>query len=138
MRIEKYLIPLTITLILESLMSFCLLVRKKENYKRLFLINIITNPLLNLICNLINWKISLYICGYLGIDVFLASNIQIYILEVLVVIVEGMYCNKYMLPEDKFVLNVIKSKKARNFVYSLLLNMTSYFGGKMVHAIFNI
>ena len=138
MGIEKYLIPLTITLVLESLMSLCLLVRKKENYKRIFIINIITNPLLNLICNLTNWKISLYMSGYLGIDVFLASNIQIYILEVLIVMVEGMYYNKYMLVEDKFILNFIKGKKMRSIVYSLILNMTSYFGGKMIHAVLNI
>lgn len=138
MGIEKYLIPLTITLVLESLMSLCLLVIKIENYKRIFIINIITNPLLNLICNLTNWKISLYMSGYLGIDVFLASNIQIYILEVLIVIIEGMYYNKYMLVEDKFILNFIKGKKMRSIVYSLILNMTSYFGGKMIHAVLNI
>lgn len=130
--------PLIITLTLESIMSYILFVRKSENYIRLFIINVITNLSLNIISNLTNLKISLYMSGYLGVNLLLASNIQIYILEVIIVIVEALYYNKNMLDEDKFILNNIKNKKLRCYVYSLILNALSYFGGIMIHIILNI
>ena len=132
------IIPLIITLALESIMSYILFVRKSENYIRLFIINVITNLSLNIISNLTNLKISLYMSGYLGVKLLFASNIQIYILEVIIVIVEALYYNKNMLDEDKFILNYIKNKKLRCYVYSLMLNALSYFGGIMIHSTLNI
>ena len=119
-------------------MSYILFVRKSENYIRLFIINVITNLSLNIISNLTNLKISLYMSGYLGVKLLFASNIQIYILEVIIVIVEALYYNKNMLDEDKFILNNIKNKKLRCYVYSLILNALSYFGGIMLHITLNI
>ena len=132
------IIPLIITLALESIMSYILFVRKSENYIRLFIINVITNLSLNIISNLTNLKISLYMSGYLGVKLLFASNIQLYILEVIIVIVEALYYNKNMLDEDKFILNYIKNKKLRCYVYSLMLNALSYFGGIMIHSTLNI
>ena len=138
LKIHYYLIPLFITLLLEVLMSIILGVRRKENLKKILFINVITNLILNIINVHTNFKISIYLSAYYGIKIHTAKNIQLLILELIVLIVETIYYYKHMVYEEKFMLNFINNKLLKCFVYSLVLNLVSYFGGEIIHICLNV
>ena len=138
LKLYYYFIPLIITLFLEIVMSILLGVRRKENIKKIIFINVITNVLLNIINIHTNFKISVFLSAYFGINIYTAKNIQIFILELIVLIIETLYYCKYMIYEENFILNVINNKLFKYFIYSLLLNLVSYFGGKIIHICLNI
>ena len=94
-------------------MSYILFVRKSENYIRLFIINVITNLSLNIISNLTNLKISLYMSGYLGVKLLFASNIQIYILEVIIIIIDRIMSSI----DNMWNVNVINRAKGISYSY---------------------
>ena len=138
LKLHYYLIPLFITLILEISMSIILGVRRKENLKKILLINVITNLTLNIINVNTNFKVSLYLSAYYGVNLNTAKNTQLFILELFVLIVETIYYYKHMIYEEKFILNFINNKLVKCFVYSLLLNLVSYFGGEIIHTCLKI
>lgn len=138
LKLNYYFIPLIITLFLEIVMSILLGVRRKENIKKIIFINVITNVLLNIINIHTNFKISVFLSAYFGINIYTAKNSQIFILELIVLIIETLYYCKYMIYEENFILNVINNKLFKYFIYSLLLNLVSYFGGKIIHICLNI
>ena len=138
LKLYYYFIPLIITLFLEIVMSILLGVRRKENIKKIIFINVITNVLLNIINIHTNFKISVFLSAYFGINIYTAKNSQIFILELIVLIIETIYYCKYMIYEENFILNVINNKLFKYFIYSLLLNLVSYFGGKIIHICLNI
>ena len=136
--INLIFIPLVITLFLEILISIFLGLKNKYNYKKIILINVITNPLLNIINILTNLSISIYLSACFGMNMYVASNIQILILEMIVVFIETFYYYKYMIYEKTFILNFINNKMLKIFVYSLILNTISYSGGKLIHICLHI
>ena len=106
------LISLICTLVIEISIAFILKYRGKD-LLNVLLVNILTNPLLNSIIVAINY--------YYGLT---ARNITLYILEVLVVIVEGFIYQKYL---DR--------KKINGYLLSLILNIASYGLGLLINKI---
>ena len=136
--LKKIIVPLIITILLETIISFVLGIRKKANYKKILFINLISNPIFNIINIFTNFKISVYLSAFIGINMYIASSVQIYVLEFLIIVFEALYYNKYMEYEAKFLLNIINNNKYKYLVYSLLLNSTSYLGGAAIHKCLNI
>ncbi len=105
-------ISLTCTVVIEVGLAFILRYRGKD-LLNVLLVNILTNPLLNSLVVAINY--------YYGLK---ARNISLYILEVLVVLVEGFIYWKYL---DR--------KKINGFLLSLILNIASYGLGLLINKI---
>ena len=106
------IISLTITLIIESGLALILKYRGKD-LLNIVLVNILTNPILNSVVVAINY--------YYGL---MARNISLYILEVLVVIIEGFIYQKYL-----------KNRRINGYVLSIILNLSSYGLGLLINKI---
>lgn len=106
------LISLTCTLVVEVTIAFILKYRKKDLIN-VILVNILTNPLLNSVVVTINF--------YYGLK---ARNISLYILEIIVVIVEGFIYQKYL-----------ERRKINGYILSLILNISSYVIGLLINKI---
>ncbi len=106
------LISLVSTIIIEVTVAFILHYRKKD-LVNVILVNILTNPLLNSLVIAIN--------VYYGI---IARNISLYILEIMVVIIEGFIYQKYL-----------NNKKINGYIVSLILNIASYGIGLLINKI---
>ena len=106
------IISLTCTIIIEVSIAFILKYRDKD-LLNVLLVNILTNPLLNSSIVAIN--------VYYGLR---ARNICLYILEVIVVIVEGFIYQKYL-----------TRKKLNGYILSLILNLSSYGLGLLINKI---
>ena len=106
------LISFTCTVIIEISIAFILKYRGKD-LLNVFLVNLLTNPLLNSIVVAINY--------YYGLKV---RNISLYILEVIVLLVEGFIYYKYL-----------NRKKINGFLLSLILNIASYGLGLLINKI---
>lgn len=105
-------ISLTITLVIEVTIALILKYRGKD-IVNVILVNILTNPLLNSVIVAINY--------YYGLK---ARNISLYILEVLIILVEGMIYKKYL-----------NRKKINGYILSLILNIASYGLGLLINEI---
>lgn len=103
---------LFLTILIEGIISLVLKVRKKD-LVYVLLVNIMTNPLVV--------SIQIYLAYNYSIKL---SNTVLYILEVLVVIVEGFVYSK-----------TLKYKRINPFLLSLLLNGGSYFIGEIINKI---
>ena len=106
------IISLTCTIIIEVGVAFILKYRGKD-LLNVLLVNILTNPILNSTIVAIN--------VYYGLKI---RNISLYILEVIVVIVEGFIYQKYL-----------NNKKINGYVLSLILNIASYGLGLLINKI---
>ncbi len=104
------LISLTCTLVIESCVAFVLKYRGKDLIN-VFLVNVLTNPLLNSIVVAINY--------YYGLK---ARNISLIILEIIVVIVEGLIYQKNL-----------ERRKINGYLLSLILNVSSYVIGLLIN-----
>ena len=104
------LISLGCTLIIEIGIAFIIKYRGKD-LLHVLLVNILTNPLLNSVIVAINY--------YYGLK---ARNISLLILEILVVIVEGIIYQKYL---NRRVIN--------GYLLSIILNVSSYVIGLLVN-----
>ncbi len=100
---------LLITILLEVLLAFILGLRKKD-LLYVILVNIITNPVLNAITTFvyINYHYKKWI-------------ISLIIFEILAVLIEGLIYKKVLL-----------YKKINYLFLSLILNIFSYFVGKLI------
>ncbi len=98
------------TIIVELLISLLLGIRNKRDILNIVLANCLTNPLVVSITNIVN--------VYIGYN---ESYIVLYILELLVVIVEGLLYKKYLI-----------YKKINPFIISLILNLCSYLFGLLI------
>ena len=97
------LISLTLTLVFEVGLALILKYRGKD-ILNVVLVNILTNPLLNSVIVAINY--------YYGLK---TRNVCLFILEIVVVIVEGFIYQKYL-----------KRRVINGFLLSLILNLVSY------------
>lgn len=107
------LLCLFFTLLIELLFAFILKLRNKRDYLNIILVNIITNPIL---------VISTYIIGVLYGNSIKDSTT--YILEILVVIVEGFIYKKFL-----------DYKKIDGYFLSFILNACSYLIGLVISSI---
>ena len=106
------LISLLCTLIIELSFAFIFKYRGKD-LLNVFLVNILTNPLLNSIIVAVNL--------YYGL---IARNITLYVLEIIVVFVEGYIYHKYLY-----------RRRINGYILSLILNFLSYVIGLLVNKI---
>ena len=106
------LICLAMTIVIECSIAFILGYRKKD-LLNVLLVNILTNPIVS--------TLPVYFNYYHGLR---ARNTCLYILEVLVLIVEGF-----------IYVKVLKRRKINGFLLSLILNASSYFLGLLLNEI---
>lgn len=104
------IISLTITLIIELTIAIILMYRKKD-LLNVFLVNVLTNPLLNSLVVGINY--------YFGLK---WRNISLIILEIIVIVGEGYIYQKYL-----------ERRKINGYILSLILNLSSYFIGSLIN-----
>ena len=104
------LYSLIITLVIECLIGLILGFRKKD-LLNIFLVNVLTNPLLNATIGSVNY--------YFGLRV---RTIVLIILEIIVVIVEGFIYQKYF-----------ERRKINPYIVSLILNIASFGLGKIIN-----
>ena len=102
---------LLITISIELVGAIIIGIRNKKDILYIVFINILTNPLLNII--------YLNVIMYCG---FTKGSIALYILEILVVMIEGLIYKKYFI-----------YKKINPFIISFILNILSYTIGKMLN-----
>ena len=105
MLIIYLLIILLLTLIIEIPVAWFLGVKKKKQIMSVVLVNVVTNPAINY-CLIINNRLGPII----------KNNIAIAILEILVVLIEGLLLS-YIWPQKS---------KAHWFMISLTINLVSF------------
>ena len=99
------------TIIVECGLAFIIKLRGKKNYINIVLVNILTNPLLNIIL--------LYINIFIG---YKMRRFCIYPLEILVLLTEG------------FIYKKVTDFK-RPYLISLILNLVSYLLGILINMV---
>ncbi len=106
------LICLSSTIVIELIMSLLLGIRNKKDILNVILVNIMTNPLV------------VSILMYITYNRLFNTTISIIILEILVVLTEGFAYKK-----------VLTFNKINPYILSLILNISSYFIGKLLNNI---
>ena len=106
------LICLSSTIVIELIMSLLLGIRNKKDILNVILVNIMTNPLV------------VSILMYITYNRLFNTTISIIILETLVILTEGFVYKK-----------VLTFDKINPYVLSLILNISSYFIGKLLNNI---
>lgn len=101
---------LLITLVIECLIGLILGFRKKD-LLNIFLVNVLTNPLLNAITGSVNY--------YFGLRI---RTIVLIILEIIVVVTEGFIYYKYF-----------ERRKINPYIVSLILNISSFGLGMIIN-----
>lgn len=104
---------LVCTIIIEIVIAKILKVKTKKDFLNIFLVNIMTNPVVVSFPVYVNIKYGL-----------LQRNIVLYILEIIVVFLEGFVYK-----------NVINYNKINPYILSFILNMGSYFIGNIINQI---
>lgn len=95
---------LVLTIIIEVIVGIIIGIRTKKDILNVVLVNMITNPIVNIVPITLNVYVSLK-----------ARNISIYILEILVLFTEGLIYKK-----------VLDYKKLNYLLISFILNLSSY------------
>lgn len=106
------LICLSSTIVIELIMSLLLGIRNKKDILNVILVNIMTNPLV------------VSILMYITYNRLFNTTISIIILEILVILTEGFTYKK-----------VLTFDKINPYVLSLILNISSYFIGRLLNNI---
>lgn len=106
------LICLSSTIVIELIMSLLLGIRNKKDILNVILVNIMTNPLV------------VSILMYITYNRLFNTTISIIILETLVILTEGFTYKK-----------VLTFDKINPYVLSLILNISSYFIGRVLNNI---
>ena len=102
---------LILTVIIEVLVALIIGIRGKKDILNVILVNLITNPIVNVTIITINIYVGL-----------LARNITLYILEILVLLIEALIYRK-----------VLNYKKINWFLVSLILNLSSFGIGELIN-----
>ena len=95
---------LVLTIIIEVVVGIIIGIKNKKDILNIVLVNMITNPIVNIVPIMLNIYVSLK-----------ARNISIYILEVVILFTEGLIYKK-----------VLSYKKLNYFLISFILNLSSY------------
>ena len=102
---------LILTIVIELIVGLILSIRNKKDIFSIIIVNVITNPIVVLSQSIIRIKTN-----------YTIEVIGIIILEILVVLVEGLIYKK-----------VLKYKELNPFIFSLLLNSSSFFIGELIN-----
>lgn len=111
--LNSIVISFFLTIIIEYIVMEGVIREKKSCLKQFILINLITNPIIVLIFNILNLVNFKYIL------------VTIIILEIIVVIVEG-----------KLYKFFLKENKNKWYINSLILNLTSYLLGIVISKVY--
>ena len=109
--IESLIVSLILTLIIEVTLALIIKVRDEEDVFTVIFASVVTNPIVVFSVNMINL-----------LDNYVLTRSIIYILEILVVFVEGYIFKKYM-----------KSLKINPYLFALYLNGLSFFIGEVIN-----
>ena len=101
------------TIAIETFSAFVLKVKSGKDYVNIILVNLLTNPIVNAFPFYMNIKYGI-----------IYRNISLFILEVLVVLVEGFVYSKYL-----------KYRKIKPYLLALILNFCSYFIGIIINMV---
>ncbi len=101
------------TILIESIVAYFIGIRKKD-LLIVFIVNLITNPIVNIVSFLINLYYGLFY-----------RNIVLFILEILAFLFEGIVYKKKLF-----------YKKLNSFIISLILNMSWYGIGLIINYLF--
>ena len=102
---------LLITIFLELVIAIIIGIKDRKDLLNVILANAITNPFVTIVPIIINLRYG-----------YVARNITFYILEVLVVLIEGFMYKK-----------VLKFKKLNYWLISLILNIASFGIGEIIN-----
>lgn len=102
---------LILTIVIELIVGLILSIRNKKDIFSIIIVNVITNPIVVLSQSILRIKTN-----------YTIEVIGIIILEILVVLVEGLIYKK-----------VLKYKELNPFIFSLLLNSSSLFIGELIN-----
>lgn len=102
---------LILTIVIELIVGLILSIRNKKDIFSIIIVNVITNPIVVLSQSILRIKTN-----------YTIEVIGIIILEILVVLVEGLIYKK-----------VLKYKELNPFIFSLLLNSSSFFIGELIN-----
>jgi hypothetical protein len=105
------LICLSLTIVIEVLVALLLKVRNKKDILNIVLVNILTNPLLVSLTNLISINYGLEL-----------AYISLFTFELLAVFVEGFIYKKYL-----------EYDKINHYLLSAILNLISYLAGLLIN-----
>jgi len=116
--------PLLLTLLFESAAAFSLQLKDVKSYGRLALINVITNPALNILIFLFSNYVS---------DSIILRWVVIGVLEIIVVIVEGILIRKWI--THPFFNPESDTGRFRPYIFSLIINAISFGCGLLIPVI---
>lgn len=109
---ESLVISLFLTVVIEVSLAVIAKVRDKENLTTVLWVNVLTNPVVVFIANMIS----------IIFENYFITMVSIYLLEILVLIVEGFLFKKYL-----------KNVKMKPFLFALYLNGISFFIGEIIN-----
>lgn len=98
------------TIVIEIIFAIILKVKDKKDILNIFLVNVMTNPIVVSLPVFVNIRFGLF-----------ERNITVIILEILTVFIEGKIFSKYL-----------KFKKINPYILSLILNLCSYIIGDII------
>ncbi len=104
---------LLITEAVEIIVALVMGIREKKDMLNIFLVNIMTNPIVVSLPVYLNVKYGL-----------MTRNISLAVLEILTVLIEGFVYYKYF-----------NYKKINGFIVSLILNVSSFFVGEIINSL---
>lgn len=122
---------LIVTEVVEVGVAFLLGVREKKNLILIFIINMITNVLLNAILVYIVSNQVLYLSGYTGISIFFWYNIIAAFFEIIILFVEAIFYYKRINFNKNCFFYKYKNKFFPSFFMSLILNISSIIIGRI-------
>lgn len=112
--LESLIISVVLTVVIEVALSLLIGLRGEKNIETVIWINCITNPIVVAITNLI----------YILSQSLIARNIVLAILEIVIILVEGILFKKFL-----------KDLKTKPYLYSLYLNVLSFGIGLIINFI---
>ena len=129
LEILKHLI---ITEVVEIGVSYFLGIREAKNIKLIFIINAITNIILNAVLIFIVSNQVLYLSGYTGISIFVWYNIIVVVFEIIILFIEAIFYYKKINVTDKYILYKYKNSFYSYIALSLILNTSSILVGRII------
>ena len=121
-----------ITEIFEIAIALVIGIREKKNIWLIFIVNVITNIPLNLFLTFVARRQVLYLSAYTGIDIFTWYYIITFVLEIIILFVEASIYFKLMDLSGKCIFYKLKGKYIAYFIISLILNLSSVVGGRLL------
>ena len=123
---------LVITEIVEIVVAYALGITEKKNIKLIFMINAITNIMLNALLIFVVSKQVLYLSGYTGISIFIWYNTIVILFEIIIVFIEAAFYYDNVDLGNKYIFNIKIDKFGSYLLISLILNISSIIVGILI------